>query len=42
MPANPPDEPPPILGKWRNLYLVVLGTLAAVIALLYVFTRAFA
>jgi hypothetical protein len=37
-----PDEPPPFLGTWRNVYIVVLAYLACVITLFYVFTRAFA
>ncbi|MGH9721773.1 MAG: hypothetical protein ACRD8O_16315 [Bryobacteraceae bacterium] len=35
-----PDEPPPFLGAWRRVYTVVLVYLAAVIALFYLFTRA--
>jgi hypothetical protein len=27
------DDPPPLLGSWRNLYLVVLGELAALVLL---------
>jgi len=27
------DAPPPLLGSWRNLYALVLGALAAQIAL---------
>lgn len=34
--------PPPILKSWRRLYTVVLLSLAAEIALFYLFTRAFA
>ncbi len=30
---NPTDERPPLLGTWNRLYAVVLGTLAAVVAL---------
>ena len=37
-----PDEPPPFLGTWRNVYLFVLAYLACGITLFYVFTRAFA
>lgn len=37
-----PDEPPPFLGEWRNVYALVLGTLALDIILLYMFTKAFA
>jgi hypothetical protein len=36
------EEPPPVLGRWRNLYALVLLELAIVIALLWFFTRRFA
>ena len=35
------DEPPPILGQWRRIYLVVLVYLALLIFAFYVFTRVF-
>jgi len=35
-------EPPPILGSWRNLNILVLAWLAVLIALSYAFTRYFA
>lgn len=35
------DAPPPTGGSWTTLYAVVLGTLAALVALFYLFTRAF-
>jgi hypothetical protein len=35
-------EPPPILGRWRNLNIVVLGWLALLIFLFYRFTQYFA
>ncbi len=43
-PALPPDatsidDPPPFLGSWRNVYLVVLGELAALVILFYAVTR---
>jgi hypothetical protein len=42
LPAEAYDaEQPPILGNWRNVYLVVLGWLAVVIAVCYAFTRYF-
>ena len=44
-PAKPkemPDEPPPVLGTWRNVYIFVLCYLAAVIMLFYIFTKAMA
>ena len=37
-----PDEPPPVLGTWRRVYIFVLTYLAAVITLFYIFTRAMA
>jgi hypothetical protein len=38
---RPEDEPPPILGTWRNIYIFVLCYLALLIAGFYVFTRVF-
>ncbi|MGD0014760.1 MAG: hypothetical protein ABSD56_10090 [Bryobacteraceae bacterium] len=38
---NLPDEPPPFLGAWRRVYAAILAYLAALIALFYLFTRAF-
>ena len=35
------EQPPPILRSWRNLYALVLGFLAALIVLFYLFTKAF-
>jgi hypothetical protein len=35
------DEKPPILGSWKNIYLVVLLNLTAIIILLYFFSEAF-
>lgn len=35
------EEPPPLLGSWRNLYLVVLGSLALIVLLLTLLTRAY-
>ena len=37
-----PDDPPPFLGKWRNVYILVLTYLAVVITLFYIFTRTMA
>ena len=37
-----PDEAPPFLGSWRNIYALVLAFLAIDILLLYAFTKAFA
>jgi len=36
------DEPPPFLGSWRRIYIMVLFYLALLVAGFYVFTRAFA
>jgi hypothetical protein len=36
-----PDEPPPFLGSWRNVYTTVLIYLVLIIVSFYVFTRAF-
>jgi hypothetical protein len=36
------DDPPPFLGRWPFVYAAVLCVLAAVIAGLYAFMRAFA
>jgi hypothetical protein len=35
-------EPPPFLGSWRNVYLVVVAWLAVLIGIFYAFTRYFA
>jgi len=35
------DGPPPFLGTWRRVYLSVVLYLAALILLMYGFTRAF-
>ena len=35
------EEQPPILGSWRNVYLLVVGVLIAVIIGLYFFTETF-
>lgn len=37
-----PNDKPPILSSWRNLYALVLLALAVEIALFYLFTRFFA
>jgi hypothetical protein len=36
-----PEDPPPFLGSWINVYAAVLIYLAFIIALFYVFTRTF-
>ena len=35
------SEPPPILGRWRNVYIAVMGWLAFLILVFYAFTRYF-
>jgi hypothetical protein len=35
----PHDDPPPLLGSWRNLYWLVLGELAALVLLFFALTR---
>ena len=35
------EAPPPILGSWNRLYLVVLLNLVLLIVLLYAFRKAF-
>ena len=39
--GNIPDDPPPFLGAWRNVYIVVLIYLVLLIVSFYVFMRAF-
>jgi hypothetical protein len=34
-----PDEAPPLLGSWRNLYLLLLVELAALVAFFTAVTR---
>jgi hypothetical protein len=36
------DDPPPILGTWKNIYRFVLVYLAALILLFWWFTRHYA
>lgn len=46
-PAAPPesrpelDDVPPLLGSWRNIYFLVLGTLAMLVALFGALTWAY-
>ncbi|MCI0572143.1 MAG: hypothetical protein L0Y66_15415 [Myxococcaceae bacterium] len=35
------DETPPLLGSWRNIYLLVVGTLAVLVALFWALTEAY-
>jgi len=41
LPGNAPDDPPPVLGSWRRLYVAVLLYLFAFIGLLALFTWGF-
>jgi hypothetical protein len=41
MAADGDDDKPPFLGSWNAVYLLVLGSLAAVIALLSLITAAY-
>ena len=34
-----PLPPPPLLGSWRNVYVLVVAVLAVLIALFYALTR---
>lgn len=34
-----PEDPPPLLGTWRNLYLLVIGNLVVLIAVFWVITE---
>ncbi|HYH95370.1 hypothetical protein [Hyalangium sp.] len=36
------DDAPPVLGSWRNIYFLVLGCLALLVALFWALTRAYA
>jgi len=38
-PDSDGEAAPPILGSWRNVYLLVLAVLAVLIALFYALTR---
>jgi hypothetical protein len=35
------EDAPPVLGSWRNVYGVVLGTLAAVVVLFWALSQAY-
>jgi len=37
--SQDPDEPPPFLGSWRNVYLALVLELALLVALFYALTR---
>ncbi|MCP3100307.1 hypothetical protein LZ198_15660 [Myxococcus sp. K15C18031901] len=36
------DDAPPLLGSWRNIYLLVLGTFVLFVALCWALTEAYA
>lgn len=36
-----PDEKPPILGSWKNMYILVIGTLFVLILVFYILTKTF-
>ena len=38
-PSGEPDAPPPFLGSWSNIYLLVLVELALLVALFFAITR---
>ena len=40
-PKLPDEAPPPLLGRWRNLYALVLSALALWILLFLLFERSF-
>lgn len=45
MAENPPpelDDRPPVLGSWRNIYAVVLGTLALLVVVFWIITEVYA
>lgn len=43
-PAHRPelDDAPPLLGSWRNIYIVVLGTFVLFVAVFWVLTEVYA
>lgn len=36
------DDRPPLLGSWRNLYFMVIGTLATLVTIFWWLTRHYA
>ncbi len=34
-----PEDPPPLLGSWRNLYALVLASQATFVLVLWLLTR---
>ncbi|RKH52965.1 hypothetical protein D7X96_06600 [Corallococcus interemptor] len=43
-PARRPelDDAPPLLGSWRNIYILVLGTFVLFVAVFWALTEAYA
>ena len=39
MPEQDDPLPPPLLGSWRNVFVLVVAVLAVLIALFYALTR---
>jgi hypothetical protein len=39
---KPPEEPPPLLGSWANIYAVELGALVVMIVVAWLLTWAYA
>lgn len=37
----PGEEPPPLLGSWRNIYIVVLGVLALQVVVYAIWAAAY-
>lgn len=35
------EDPPPLLGSWRNLYLLVIGNLVFLIGVFWLVTEAY-
>jgi hypothetical protein len=36
-----PDEPPPFLGTWKRVYTAIVVYLVLIVAVFYLFTRAY-
>jgi hypothetical protein len=39
--SHVPDDPPPFMGSWRNVYVAILVYLVLLIVSFYAFTQAF-
>lgn len=37
--GDAPEAPPPVLGSWRNLYVLLLAELGGLVVLFYALTR---